>query len=320
MKKILIVDDVHPILMDELRSMGYEVDYRPTITAKEVYDMVSQYEGIVVRSKVTIDVDFLAKCSKLEFIARAGAGIDQLDEEAILSRGIKIINAPEGNRNALAEHMVGMLLSLFHKLHKANMQVRSGIWDREGNRGVELRGKIVAIIGYGHMGSTFAQKLSSFGCKIMAYDISKKGFGNAIIHEATMSEIFDEADILSMHVPLTLHTKGMVSMDYIGRFRKPFYFLNSARGQIMNTQHVVEALKTGKILGACLDVLENEKFSTYTTQEKALFEELADFPQVILSPHVAGWTVESYEEISRVLVQKIHAIGGDKYTSNHFCL
>jgi D-3-phosphoglycerate dehydrogenase len=307
-KKILITDDVHPLLIQELSDFGFQVNYIPNISADEVLTIISEYSGLVVRSKLNIDDHFLSVAVKLEFIGRAGAGLDQLDMEVISAKKIKVVNAPEGNRNAVGEHMAGMLLSLLNKLNQGDQQIRLGNWNREENRGFELGTRTVGMIGYGNMGQSFAKMLSGFGCQILAYDIKGSGYGDDFAKEATMDEIFDQTDILSLHVPLTALTHRLVNQEFIKQFRKPFFFLNSARGKIMDTAALIASLESGKMLGAALDVLENEKISAYNEVERQQFERLASLPQVIFSPHVAGWTLESYKRISEVLAIKIKSL------------
>lgn len=309
-KKILIADDVHPLLIQELSDFGFQVNYNPNISAEEIFIIIGEYSGLVVRSKLNIDMHFLSLAHKLEFIGRAGAGLDQLDMEAISAKKIKVVNAPEGNRNAVGEHMAGMLLSLLHKLNQADQQIRSGKWNREENRGLELGTRTVGLIGYGNMGQSFAKMLAGFGCQILAYDIKGSGYGDEFAMEATMDEIFDQTDILSLHIPFTSLTHKLVNQDFINKFKKPFFFLNSARGKIMDTTALIDSLESGKVLGAALDVLENEKISSYNETEIQQFERLKSLPQVIFSPHVAGWTVESYKRISEVLAMKVKSLYG----------
>ncbi len=308
LKSVLIVDEMHPSIVPLLENEGYKVDYEPHITAVEVLSRVGAYAGLVVRSKLVIDAAFLEKCDELEFIARAGAGMDQIDIKAAESRGVTLINAPEGNQDALAEHSVGMLLALFNNLIQGDAQIRNRVWDRESNRGFELKGKTVAIIGYGFMGDAFARRLTSFGCKVIAYDKFKRGFSSMRAEEASMMEVFVEADIVSLNVPLTPETKHMVNAAFIERFQKPIWLLNTSRGEVIVLKDLLEGLTTGKIRGAALDVLENEKLHTLSQEQENTFNELIEMKQVLFSPHVAGWSFESYERINQVLVEKIRRI------------
>ncbi|MEJ5993420.1 2-hydroxyacid dehydrogenase [Pedobacter sp. Du54] len=302
-KKILIVDDLHPAFAEQARALGFEVDDRPLITREETLASVASYVGIAVRTKFRIDKGLFDAATNLKFVARAGAGLDNIDEIEAKERNIQLINAPEGNCDAVGEHALGLLLSLMNNLRKADAEIRNGIWNREGNRGYELRGKTVGIIGYGFMGKSFAKKLAGFDVKIMAYDKYKTGFSDDHVREVSMEEIVKHSDVLSLHIPLTKETKKMVNEEYFFHFKKPIFFINTARGEIVDTMAVLSQLKTGKILGAGLDVLEIEKFPSLGAQ--AWFEELKENGQVILTPHIAGWTFDSYRKISEVLAQKL---------------
>lgn len=304
-KRILIIDDLHESIIQMLEEVGYLVDDEPDLKANQVENIIHEYTGLVLRSKLTVDEKLLSKAKHLKFIARAGAGLDQLDMDVIDKRGIKVFNAPEGNRDALGEHMTGMLLSLLHKITIGNSQVKNGQWLREENRGNELSTKTVGIIGYGHMGSAFAQKLSSFGCTILAYDKYKSGFGDDTVKEADMTELFDRCDVLSLHIPYLPENHHLVDGAFLHQFAKPIYLLNSSRGKIVDQKAMIAALESGRIVGAALDVLANEKLDTYTPGERAQLDKLAGMPHVLLTPHVAGWSFESYEKISRILGSKI---------------
>ncbi len=310
LKSVLIVDEMHPGIIPMLETLGFAVDYMPGITKEEVAQRVANYHGLVVRSKLAINQEFLDKATQLEFIARAGAGMDQIDIKAAEKKGIHLVNAPEGNQDALAEHAIGMILTLFNKLHVADRQVRQKIWDREGNRGVELKDKTLAVIGYGYMGEAFAKRLLGFGCKVIVYDKYKRGFGSIKAEEASMEEVFLEADIVSLHVPLTRETRNMVDAEYLGRFKKPIWLVNTARGEVVNLKELLTAIEAGKVLGAALDVLENEKLGTLSPDQDETFTKLAQLPNVLFTPHVAGWSYESYERINRVLTEKIRRLYG----------
>ena len=305
-KKILIADLLHPLFKEEAEKLGYEVDDFPQFTREETLASIANYHGIAVRTKFRIDKEIIDAGLNLQFIARAGAGLDNIDEQAAKSKGIKLLNAPEGNRDAVAEHALGMLLSLFNNLRRSDMQVRDGIWDREGNRGYELKGKTVGIIGYGNMGRCFARKLKSFDVNVIAYDKYHTGFSDEYAIEVSMEQIVKQADVLSLHIPLTRETRQLVNDEYFFHFRKPIFFLNTARGEVVNTQAVLNGIKSGKILGAGLDVLEIEKFPALG--EQAWFKDLVENEKVILSPHVAGWSFESYKRISEVLAEKLKTI------------
>ncbi len=304
--KILIVDDLHPVFKERVMAMGFEVDDLPLITREETLNVIANYTGIAVRTKFRIDAAIIDAAPALKFVARAGAGLDNIDEAYAAARNIRLINAPEGNCDAVGEHAVGMLLSLANNFRNADMQIRAGIWDRESNRGWELKGKTVGIIGYGFMGSSFARKLSGFGVKVIAYDKYKTGFSDAYATEVSMEEIVKHSDVLSLHIPLTPETRQMVDDEYLFHFKKPIFFVSTARGEITSTQAVLNATKSGKIIGAGLDVLEVEKFPKLA--EQAWFQELTHSGKVLLSPHVAGWTFDSYRRISEVLADKLAAI------------
>jgi len=302
-KSILIVDDLHPAFKQEAEALGYVVSDEPLFTREQTLAVIKDYEGLAVRTKFQVDRELIDAAPKLKFIARAGAGMDNVDETYAQSKGIACINAPEGNADAVAEHAIGMLLSLMNKLRQADQQVRAGIWDREGNRGWELKGKTVGIIGYGYMGQSFAQKLQGFGVEVIAYDKYKTGFSDNYAREVSMEEIVKFSDVLSLHLPLTRETRNLVDTEYLFHFRKPIFFLNTSRGEIVHTSAVLKAITDGKILGAGLDVLEVEKFPALAEQN--WYAELAKSDKVILSPHVAGWTFESYRKISEVLAEKL---------------
>ncbi|MDR6786217.1 D-3-phosphoglycerate dehydrogenase [Pedobacter africanus] len=301
--KILIVDDLHPAFKDAAADMGYEVNDQPLITRAETMAIIADYEGIAVRTKFRIDEELLAAAPGLKFIARAGAGLDNIDEAPAKQRGIQLLNAPEGNMDAVGEHALGLLLALMNNFRRADAEVRNGIWDREGNRGYELKGKTVGVIGYGHMGQSFAKKLSGLDLKVIAYDKYKTGFSDTWAKEVSMEEIVKDSDVLSLHIPLTKETRHMVNEEYLFHFRKPIFFINTARGEIVQTKALLQAIEQGKILGAGLDVLETEKFPALGTQD--WYPALRSSEKVILTPHVGGWTFDSYRRISEVLAEKL---------------
>jgi D-3-phosphoglycerate dehydrogenase len=304
--KILIVDDLHPVFKERATAQGFEVDDFPNISRQETLDILSNYIGIAVRTKFRIDAELFEAAPNLKFVARAGAGLDNIDEAYAAAHNIHLINAPEGNCDAVGEHAIGMLLCLSNNLRQADMQIRQGTWDREGNRGWELKGKTVGIIGYGFMGSSFARKLSGFGVKVIAYDKYKTGFSDAYATEVSMEEIVKHSDVLSLHVPLTAETRQMVDDEYLFHFKKPIFFISTARGEVTNTQAVLNAIESGKIKGAALDVLEVEKFPKLA--EQSWYPALVNSGKVLLSPHVAGWTFDSYRKISEVLAEKLQAL------------
>lgn len=301
--RVLIVDDVHPVLLQRLGTVPQlELDYQPDIAPEAIAAVLPAYQGLVIRTKIQITGALLAACSSLRFIARAGAGLDNIDEGAAQQLGIELYNAPEGNRQAVAEHVAGMLLTLFNKLREADAAVRSGRWERELHRGIELMGKTVGIIGYGNNGAATARVLQGIGCEVLAYDKYKRGFGADGVKEVALEALFERADILSLHVPLTKESRGMVNASFLGAFQKPLVLVNAARGEIVQLEAVVAALEAGQLTGACLDVLENEKPQQW---DQHLMQKLFAHPRLLLSPHVAGWTVESYRKISEVLADKL---------------
>lgn len=303
--KILIIDEMHLSIIPLLSNEGFEVDYRPDINRKEIQDIIHHYQGLIIRSKTTMDRDLLAKAVQLKFVGRAGAGLDKIDLEYLKERNIPVFNAPEGNRDAVAEHAIGMLLALFNHIPLADREVRNQIWKREKNRGEELAGKTVGIFGFGNMGEAFAKKLRGFEVKILAYDKYKTGYGQGIAEEVSFERLQEEADILSVHVPLTVETRGFFSMEVINGFRKPFYFINTARGEVISFDTLNKALESGKMKGALLDVLENERLHALHPSQRLSFGRLAERSNVLFTPHVAGWTIQSYEKINKVLVNKV---------------
>ena len=306
--RVLIVDDIHPVFAEKLTANNIAFDYRPTIGKEETLQIIHQYTGLVIRSKFRIDVAFIDAAPGLRFIARGGAGMDNIDEDYAIAKGITLLNAPEGNRNAMGEHMVGMLLGLMNNLYKGNTEVANGQWLREENRGLELAGRTVALIGYGNNGGAMARKLRGFDVKVIAYDKYKTGFSDEYATEATMEEVAEQADVLSLHLPLTAVSRGMVNAAYLARFRKPIFFLNGARGEIVDIPAVLDALDSGRLLGAAFDVLPVEKFPALG--EQPWYEPLMKHGKVAVSPHVAGWSVESYFKIADVLADKVlEAIG-----------
>lgn len=310
-KKVLFVDTAHPWLDEALTQLGFVCSWASGNDRQEILKMLSGIDGVIIRSKMKFDREALDHADSMKFIGRVGAGMENIDVEYAASKGIACLNAPEGNRDAVGEHALGMLLALMNHLLRADQEVRNGIWIREGNRGTEIGGKTVAIIGYGNMGSAFAEKLSGFGANIIAYDKFKTGYSNHFVKKVSMEEVFAEADILSLHVPLTDETRGMVNWSYLAGFKKPIYLINTARGQCVDTSALMDALDNGKVLGAALDVLEYEKLSFENLDKDALpeaFKRLIQSKKVILSPHIAGWSHESGYKMADVLVQKISAL------------
>ncbi len=310
MKKILFLDTVHPILEDRLIDLGYSCEKDLDTSKEQVELKISDYFGVVIRSRFTLDQTFLDKATNLKFIARSGAGLENIDVAYAESKGIKVFNSPEGNMDAVGEHALGMLLMLFNQLKKGDAEVRNGLWDREGNRGLEVSGKTIGIIGYGNMGGAFAKKLSGFNCKVIAYDKYKTGFGNELVEEVGLETIYKETDVLSIHLPLSDETQHYVNSAFLTKFTKPIYIINTARGNNVSVADLVNGLKTNIVSGACLDVLEYETKSFETISANELpedFQYLAKSEKVVLSPHVAGWTQESYIKLSSFLAEKIEA-------------
>lgn len=306
--KILHIDSNNPLLWEQLQEAGFhnEADF---ISSKEVIeDKIKDYHGIVIRSRFKIDKTFLDKATNLQFIARVGAGLESIDCDYAIARNIALIAAPEGNRNAVAEHSLGMILSLFNKLNQADAEIRKGQWNRESNRGHELDGKTVGIIGYGNMGKAFAKKLRGFDVEVICHDILPN-VGDANAKQVTLEELQQKADLLSLHIPWTPETNKMVNANFIASFSNPFWLINTSRGKNVVTADLVQALESGKILGAGLDVLEYEKLSFETLfndkNTPEAFDYLLKSSKVLLSPHIAGWTFESHERLAQVIVDKI---------------
>jgi D-3-phosphoglycerate dehydrogenase len=312
MNHILIADEMHPSIIEMLHEIGYVPDYQPFINRTQILDIINNYEGLIIRSKTKIDKEFLNHAQRLKFIGRAGAGLDLIDLKEAEERQISIFAANEGNRIAVAEHVMGMILSLLNRLHTADREVRNRIWHREENRGFELFGKTVGIIGFGNNGKETAKRFAAFRCRVLVYDKYLSNIQENAVQEASIHEIFNEADILSLHIPLTDETLQMVDNRFIAQFRKKIYLINAARGEIVVLSDLVKNLKSDKILGACLDVLENEKLTQLTAQQQQDFDYLCQSDKVILTPHIAGWTHESYLKINEVLVAKIQKLTTDK--------
>ena len=306
--RVLKIDSTHSILDAKLKAAGFEIDDAINSSKEEILKIINYYSGIIIRSRINIDKEFIDEAVNLKFVARVGSGMESIDSDYCDTKKIVCLNSPEGNRDSVGEHCIGMLLSLLHKLNIADREVRQGLWLREKNRGTELKGKTVGIIGYGNTGRSVATKLLGFGCKVIAYDKYKKGFSDNFVSEVEMDEIYAKSDILSLHIPLTLETNYLVNSEFIDRFKKNFMLLNAARGPIVNTNHLVDALQRKKIIAAGLDVIEYEETSFETTIElntKQDFQFLAAAENVILSPHIGGWTHESKIRLAEVLADKI---------------
>jgi D-3-phosphoglycerate dehydrogenase len=309
--KILHLDSNHPLLWQQLEAAGFHNEEDFTSSKEEIEAKIQNYHGIVIRSRFKIDSTFIDKATQLQFIARVGAGLESIDCDYATSKGIHLIAAPEGNKNAVGEHALGMLLSLMNKLNRADRMVREGKWIREGNRGFELENKTVGIIGYGNMGKSFAKKLQGFDVNVLCYDI-QENVGDQYATQVSLEVLQAEADVLSLHIPWTPDTDGMVNAMFINSFTKPFWFINTSRGKNVVTDDVVEALKTGKILGTALDVLEYEKLSFENLfldiEKPEAFLYLLKAENVLLTPHIAGWTHESHEKLAQIIVDKIKAV------------
>ncbi len=309
--KILHIDSNHPVLWNQLEEAGFENHADFKSSKEEIEAKIQDYNGIVIRSRFKIDKTFLDKAVNLQFIARVGAGLESIDCDYAETKGIHLIAAPEGNRNAVAEHSLGVILSLFNNLNKADAEVKAGQWNRESNRGHELDGKTVGIIGYGNMGKAFAKKLRGFEVDVIFHDILEN-IGDENARQVSLSELQKKADVLSLHLPWTPQTDKMVNAAFINAFEKPFWIVNTSRGKNIVTADLVEAMKTKKVLGAGLDVLEYEKLSFETLfQDKntpEAFQYLLEAKNALLTPHIAGWTFESHERLAQVIVDKIKAV------------
>ncbi|RAW01678.1 NAD(P)-dependent oxidoreductase [Pseudochryseolinea flava] len=306
--RCLIVDTMHESIFSLLQEIQWEYDYQPTITRDEIKTIHRGYDGLIIRSKTHVDRDLLGENPTFKFIARAGAGIDNLDVSYLQEKRIAILHASEGNRDAVAEYALGALLSVMRHIPRANAEVREKVWLREENRGEEIMGKTVGIIGYGNMGSSFARRLSGFGCNVLAYDKYKTDYADAFCKAASMDDLFRESDVLSLHIPLTAETRGMVNTSFLNRFQKSIILINTARGEILPLHEIASAVESKKVRAAVLDVLENEKLHTLSEQQAQAFYVLKQKSNVILTPHIAGWTFESHVKINVALVDKIKAL------------
>lgn len=309
MKQVLITDDCHPLLNDGLTRLGYTCHYRPDISPDECIRIISQYEGLIINSKIKVDRTFLDTALRLRFVGRLGSGMEIVDREYAATKGVAVASSPEGNRNAVAEQALGMLLALANNLLRADREVRQNIWRREANRGFELKGKTIGIIGFGHTGSQFAGKLAGMEMRVLAYDKYKSRYAEEMpwVEETTEEEIVRHADIISLHLPLTGETKYWINKPFIERCKPGFILINTSRGQCVKTEDLVAALESGRVGGACLDVFENEKPATFGEAERRLYARLHALEQVVLSPHIAGWTQESKRRLAEILLEKITA-------------
>ncbi len=310
-KKILFLDKAHPVLEEKLTNLNWQCEYDLTSSKEEIEPKLPDYEGIVMRSRITLDNDFIDCGLNLRFIAREGVGVEHIPVEYAESKGVKILTSPEGSRDTVAEHAIGMSLMLFNNLARANYQVKNGKWEREKNRGIELMGKTVGIIGYGNMGTSFAKRLSGFDVEVLAYDKYKKNYGDDYAKEVGLNEIFSKADIISLHIPFMESNYHFVDELFIENFKKEIFIINTARGLVLKTSALVENLKSGKVKGAALDVIEYEDQSFDKFNLEKLpddFKYLQKAENVILAPHIAGWSFESKRKHGEVLAQKIEAL------------
>jgi D-3-phosphoglycerate dehydrogenase len=306
--KILITEPVDSVLQEILKKNGFQCRYQPDITFEELKTIAKNFNGLIIRSKFSLQKDFLSANKHLKFIGRLGSGMENIDTEFAEELGIHCLNSPEGNRDALGEHALGMLLALMNNMLRADSEIRRGIWQRNENRGHEIHGKTIGIIGYGNMGSAFAQRLTGFDAQVIAYDKYKSGFSNEFVREVGKTELFEKTDILSVHVPQNQETMFMIDNEFVQKFSKPIYLINTARGKIVKTSDLVENLKSGKIIGAALDVLEYEKShfeNLYAENLPSDFQYLIESEKVILTPHIAGRTFESEKKLAFFLTEKI---------------
>ena len=306
--KILVTDHIHECFMQLMHEIDIEVDYRPEIEQHQLEDIIGAYEGLMVNSKTKVNRTLMDLATNLRFIGRMGSGMEIIDQEYAKTKEIICFNSPEGNSNAVGEHALGMLLCLLNNVHIANEEVKRSEWNRETNRGFELSGLTVGIIGFGHTGSAFAKVLGGFNVRILAYDKYKSNFASGSVEEVEMHEIYSTADILSLHLPMTSETLSLVNSGFIREFKKEVFLINTSRGKVVNQADLMDALKSNRIRGVALDVLENEKLETFSEKEKFIFNELAQMSNVLLTPHIAGWTFESKKRIAEILAQHIRAL------------
>ncbi len=308
--KVVLLDQVHPEFLTTFKQWGWEVTDGHNWTLEELNHRIHHIEGVIIRSRIQLNKEILSKAVKLKFIGRPGSGLENIDIDFCKEKNIQVFRSPEGNRDAVGEHVIGMLLMLMNHLKRADLQVRRGQWNRESNRGIEIKGKTIGIIGYGFMGRSLAVKLAGFGADVIAYDKYKTNFSSSIIKEVSLLELQEKADIVSIHTPLTEETIGMVDLSFLESFKKPILLINTARGQSVVLKDLLIAINKGIVLGACLDVLETEShsFESLGTKQHSVLKELLEKEEVIFSPHIAGWTFEAKKKMATVVIDKIKKV------------
>ncbi len=305
LRKVLVTAKVHPYLIDYLTEKGYQVLYYPAISYNETYEKITSCIGLIVTTRIKVDRKLLDHAPRLQWIGRLGSGMESIDVEYAREKGIRCKSSPEGNCDAVGEQVVGMLLCLFSNILKSNLQLRENIWEREKNRGIEIKEKTVGIIGYGNTGHAVARKLSGFECNVIAYDKYKENYGDDFATEVPLEEIYKRADIVTVHVPLTEETRQMVNNEFFNAFAVPIYFINASRGKVVNTADLIDNIKKERVLGACLDVLENENISAFSDKERAQFDFLLHSDKVVLTPHIAGYTHEAAYKMAHITLKKL---------------